>query len=179
MIRLGSVLKTSLQDVLKISQKSLEGVLKMSWRFFYKKTTSSFGRRLEDILERRLEDVLKTYDQDEYIRLDQGVLKTSSEDEDERRLQDVFVKTNVCWDISGINFNLFLPSIILNSPLLFWHSPLLLNSWLIFEPRILYLSVLSINYKHFSGRKILESHLCLISFSVANFFVWKKRKDFL
>ena len=30
------------------------------------------------------------YDQDEYIGLDQNVLKTSSEDEDERRLQDVF-----------------------------------------------------------------------------------------
>ena len=29
----------------------------------------------------------------------QDVLKTSSEDEDERRLQDVFIKTNVCWDI--------------------------------------------------------------------------------
>ena len=24
-------------------------------------------------------------------------MKTSSEDEDERRLQDVFIKTNVCW----------------------------------------------------------------------------------
>ena len=46
---------------------------------------------------RCLEDVLKTYSQDEYIGLDQDVLKTSSEDEDERRLQDVFIKTNVCW----------------------------------------------------------------------------------
>ena len=25
-------------------------------------------------------------------------MKTSSEDEDERRLEDVFIKTNVCWD---------------------------------------------------------------------------------
>ena len=25
------------------------------------------------------------------------LMKTSSEDEDERRLQDVFIKTNVCW----------------------------------------------------------------------------------
>ena len=33
---------------------------------------------------------MKTYGQDEYIGLDQDVLKTSSEDEDERRLQDVF-----------------------------------------------------------------------------------------
>ena len=30
------------------------------------------------------------------IRLDEDVLKTSK-DEDERRLQDVFIKSNVCW----------------------------------------------------------------------------------
>ena len=71
MIRLENVLKISLQDVLKTSSK-------------------------------RLEDVLKTYGQDEYIGLDQDVfwrrkaktnifvlIKTSSEDEDERRLQDI------------------------------------------------------------------------------------------
>ena len=40
---------------------------------------------------------MKTYDQDEYITLDQEVLKTSSEDEDRKRLQDVFIKTNDCW----------------------------------------------------------------------------------
>ena len=72
---------------------------------------------LENVLKtssRRLENVLKTYDQDEYVDLDEDVLKTSSEDvwvrriysswsrrledvlktssedEDERRLQDVF-----------------------------------------------------------------------------------------
>ena len=28
------------------------------------------------------------------------LIKTSSEDKDERRLQDVFIKTNVCWDVS-------------------------------------------------------------------------------
>ena len=87
----------------------LEDILKMSWR--------RFSRRLEDVLKtswKRLENVLKTYRQDEYIGLDQDVLKTSSEDvrlrrtysswsrrledvlktssedEDERRLQDVF-----------------------------------------------------------------------------------------
>ena len=58
-----------------------------------------FARRLEDILARRLENVVKTYDQNEYIGLDQDVfwrcvsianmfalIKTSSEDEDKRRL---------------------------------------------------------------------------------------------
>ena len=32
------------------------------------------------------------YDQDEYVDLDEDVLKTSSEDKDQRRLQDVFIK---------------------------------------------------------------------------------------
>ena len=42
---------------------------------------------LEDVLARRLADVLKTHRQDEYTGYDQDVLKTSSEDEDERRLR--------------------------------------------------------------------------------------------
>ena len=81
---LQNVLKTSWQDVLKTS-----------WKY--------------------LQDVLKTYDEDEYIDFDQDVLKTSSrcllktrlrrthsswwrslEDEDERRLLDVF-KTSSLW----------------------------------------------------------------------------------
>ena len=57
------------------------------------------SKNLEGILARHLEDVLKTYDQDEYIDLDQDVfgrrrtkanifvlMKTSSEDDGERRL---------------------------------------------------------------------------------------------
>ena len=40
----------------------------------------------------RLEYVLKAYDQDKYVDLDEDVLKTSSEDKDQRRLQDVFIK---------------------------------------------------------------------------------------
>ena len=118
MICLEKVLKISLQDVLKTYGQDEyigldQNVLKTSWR------------RFEDVLKtswKRLEDVLKTYGQDEYIGLDQDVLKTSSEDvrlrrtysswsrrledvlktssedEDERRLQDVFIKTNVCWE---------------------------------------------------------------------------------
>ena len=104
----------------------------MSWRrfckTFWKRLEDVLARRLEDILKtswKRLEDVLKTYSQDEYIDLDQGVLKTSSqdvrlkrtysswsrrfedvlktssEDEGERRLQDVFIKTNVYWVVGA------------------------------------------------------------------------------
>ena len=44
--------------------------------------------------------LLKTYDQGEYFRFARDVLKTPSEDEDERRFQDVFIKTNVSWNWS-------------------------------------------------------------------------------
>ena len=116
-----------LQDVLKTSWRGLgkmptswQDVLKMSWGCF----EDVFARRLEDVLKtswRRLGKrswrsitktnmlfltktswtrLLKTYDWGDYIRLDQDVLKMSSEDEGERRFQDVFIETNVCWDIS-------------------------------------------------------------------------------
>ena len=72
MIYLENVLKTSFQYVLKmflqdILMTCLQDVLKTFWG--------------------RLEVLLKTYGQDKYIGLDQGYLKTSSEDEDKRRLQ--------------------------------------------------------------------------------------------
>ena len=103
--RLQDVLKTFLQDFLitfwrrleDILPRRLEGVLKMSWGRFQNVLKTSW-RCLENIFPRRLEDVLKTYDQDEYIGLDQDILrrhmtkanifvliKTSW-----RRLEDVF-----------------------------------------------------------------------------------------
>ena len=103
---------TRLENVLKIS---LQDALKMSWRHFCK--TCCWGRLckkswrcLEDVLEmssKRLEDILKTYGQDEYIGLDQDVFKTSSEDvwlrriysSRSRRLEDVFIKTNIYWEV--------------------------------------------------------------------------------
>ena len=128
------VLKISLKDVLKTNSKRLEKVLEMSWR--------QFSRRLEDVLKtlsKHLEDILKTYGQDEYIGLDQNVLKMkmssedarvkrtylswsrrledvlkkSSEDEDERRLQDIFIKTNVCWNLEVFNTHeMFFKSVV-------------------------------------------------------------------
>ena len=56
-----------LQDVLKMSWKRLEDVL---------------ARLLEDALKtswKRLEDFLKMYGQDEYVGVDQDVLKTSDD----------------------------------------------------------------------------------------------------
>ena len=89
------------QNILKTSWKCLEDVLKTSWR------------RLEDVWARRicwswwrhLEDVLKTSSEDVWVRRIYSSWsrhleyvfwrrwpKTSA-----RRLQDVFIKTNVCW----------------------------------------------------------------------------------
>ena len=117
--RFQNVLKTSwrrFQNVLKTSGKRLQDVLKMFCK--WTRLEDILARRLEDVLKRSwklLEDVLKTHGQDEYIGLDQHVLKktssedvrlrrtysswsrrlkTSSEDEDERRLQDVFKTTS-------------------------------------------------------------------------------------
>ena len=97
-------------------------------------------RRLEDVFVRRLEDVLKTSwrrtvkmnililtkTSSEDVRLSrtysswsrslEDVFKRSSEDEDERRFQDVFIKTNVCWEGAcdrSVNFS------HVNVPLLF------------------------------------------------------------
>ena len=118
MIRLENVLKTSLEDVLK-----------MFWRRFPKTSLKRFddilARHLEDVLKTFLktswQDLLKTYGQDENIGLHQDVLKTSLEDvwlwrlysswsrrlEDVfwrgrqktslRRLQGIVIETNVCW----------------------------------------------------------------------------------
>ena len=90
--------------------------MKTSWRCLEDVFQDVLKTFLQDVLKtfwKRFEDVLKTYSKDEYIVLDQNVLKTSwrgkakanifvliktsSEDEDETRLQDVFIKTNVCW----------------------------------------------------------------------------------
>ena len=105
--RLEDVLKTSLQDVLKISWRRIQNVLKRSWRYL----EEVFARRLEDVWPRRiywswprrLEDVLKMSSEDVWLwriysswsRRLEDVLKKFSEDEDERRLQDIFIKTNV------------------------------------------------------------------------------------
>ena len=68
-------------------------VLKTSWRHLC--------RRVEDVFARHLENFLKMSSEDVWLRrifhLDRDILKRSSEDKDERHLQDVFIKTNVCW----------------------------------------------------------------------------------
>ena len=83
------VLKTPWRYLCKTSWRRLEDVLrtflKTSWRLF------------EDVIKiswRRLEDVLKTYGQDEYMGLDQYVLKSSSEDVRHKGNISVLIKTS-------------------------------------------------------------------------------------
>ena len=113
MIRLENILKTSLLDVLKTSSKRLQNVLKMSWRCFRKTS----WRRFEGIWPRPILVLTKASSEgvklrriySSWSRHLENVLKTSSEDKDERRLlktktKDVFIKKNVCWVISKLCF---------------------------------------------------------------------------
>ena len=123
-VRLRNVLNLSWRRVNKnsltwwyILKRSWRHLCKTSWRC-YEDVLNTSSKRFEDIFEDSLEIVLKTNDQDEYIVLDQDVLKTpsedvwlgrvysfwsrrledvlktSSEDEDERYLQDVFKRSS-------------------------------------------------------------------------------------
>ena len=92
MIRLENVLKTSLQDVLKISWIRLEGVFKTSWRHledvlktFLQDVLKTFWRRFEEVFPRLLEDVLKMY----WKRL-KNILKTHGQGKYTGLDQDVF-----------------------------------------------------------------------------------------
>ena len=102
------VLKTSWRYLCKRSSRRLEDVLKMFEDVFAGRLEDVLARCLEDVLKtsgKRLENVLKTSSEDVWLtriysswsRRLEGGWKTSSEDEDERRLQDVFIKTNVWW----------------------------------------------------------------------------------
>ena len=117
MIRHENVLKISLQDVLKTSWRCLEevfarrlhDVLKTSWRCY----EEVLPKRIYWFWSRHLDDVLKTSSEDVWLRrIDsfwsrrlenvfwRHLLKMSSELNDERRLQDAFIKANVCCNIS-------------------------------------------------------------------------------
>ena len=117
MIRLQNILKASLQDVLKmfwrrfcrrledVLARRVEVVLKTSWRrledVWPRRIYRSWSRLLEDVFWRRMTTanmfvLIKTSWRRDFF-------KTTSEDEDERGLQDVFIKTNVCWDSTERN----------------------------------------------------------------------------
>ena len=102
-------MKTSWRDLCKISWRCLKGVLKTSCRcledVLAKGVVNKRRRRLENVLKTSWRRKTKTnilvlifwkYMNNANIFV---LIKTSSEDEDERHLQDVFTKTNVCWTL--------------------------------------------------------------------------------
>ena len=117
--RLEVVWTRRLEDVLITSRRCLQNVLRRSWRYFEGILKMSW-RHLEDVWPtwiywswlRRLEDVLKTYFEDVWLRwiylswsrrledvFYRRRRKTSS-----TRLQDIFIKTNVCRVFYYFNF---------------------------------------------------------------------------
>ena len=105
MILLEKVLKTSLQDVLrmswrcfcKTSSRRLENVLKTSWRRMAKTNMLVFiktsWRLLEDLFWRRMSkaNIL-------------AVIKTSWRRLLNAKTKDVFIKANVCWEATVNDF---------------------------------------------------------------------------
>ena len=112
-----------LEDILKTSSKRLEDALKTPWRGLEDVLTTS-SKRLEDVLktygqEKYIgldQDVLKTSSEDVFWRRRAKanifvLIKTSwrclqdvfwrrRRKTSSRRLQEVFIKTNVCWELS-------------------------------------------------------------------------------
>ena len=94
---------------MKTSWKRLEDVLKTSWRRTVK-------MNILILTKTSSEDVRLSRTYSSWSRSLEDVFKRSSEDEDERRFQDVFIKTNVCWEGAcdrSVNFS------HVNVPLLF------------------------------------------------------------
>ena len=90
--RLEDVLKTFLQDVLKRSWKLLEDVWKTNGQDGY--IGIDQPRRLEGVLKASSEDVSLRRTYSSLSRPLEDSFKTSSEDKDERRLQDFFKRSS-------------------------------------------------------------------------------------
>ena len=93
-----SVLKTPwrrFEDVLKVSWRRLEDVLKMFRRCLWPRWTRPMAKTNILVLKTSSEDVWLRQIYSSWSRRLEDVFKTSSEGEDERNLQDVFMKTNV------------------------------------------------------------------------------------
>ena len=102
MIRLANILKIPLQEVLK---KFLQDVLKTSWKLLedvFRMYSQDEDIDLDqDFLKTSWRRLLKTYDYGECIRLDQDVLKTTWRCFLKTKTKDVFIKTNVWWEITS------------------------------------------------------------------------------
>ena len=99
-IRLEEIFARRLEDVFKMSGRRLEDFLKIFLQDFLKKPWRRIAKTNILVLTKTSSEEVRlrrTYSS--WSKRLEDVLKASSENEDERRLQDVFIKTNVCWDI--------------------------------------------------------------------------------
>ena len=101
--RLEDVFKTPFQDVFKtflkdILKTSRPDVLKTSWRRISK-------TNMLVLIKTSCRRLLKTYDQGEYIVLDQDVFWRWRPKTPSRGFQDVLTKTNVCWVVNAPSGN--------------------------------------------------------------------------
>ena len=98
------ILKTSWRHLCKTSLRCLEDVLKTSWRRMIKTNIIVL------------------------IKTTWRLLKTSSEHKDERRLQDVFIKTNVCWvPLKSVTWDFRYSSPLKDRHIFIWQPPKILN----------------------------------------------------
>ena len=111
MIHLETFLKTFLQDALKVSSRCLEDVFKMSWRrfedvlkTFLQDVLKASWERLEDVLARRFENVLKISWRFMTKANILVLIKTSWRRLLKMKRKDIFIKTNVCWNIMLLYF---------------------------------------------------------------------------
>ena len=99
--RLKDVLKTSWKRLAKTSWRGLEDVLKTSWRrledVWPKRIYWSWSRRLEDVLKTSFEDVWVRWIYSSWSRRLEDVFWRRRQKMSSRRLQNVFIKSSVCW----------------------------------------------------------------------------------
>ena len=107
MVHLENLLKIFLQDVLKRSWKRLEEVLKRSWKrledIWLRQIYWFSPRCLEGVLKTSYEDVRPRRSYSSWSRRLEDIFRTRRRKMPSRRLQDVLIKTNVCWEMVNIN----------------------------------------------------------------------------
>ena len=111
MIRLENILKMSWRHLWETSLRPLEDLFARHFKIAFKMSWRCLANVfLQDVMKTSWRRITKTnicLDQDVFWkRMSKAnifvLINTSSEDEDERRLQDVFIKTNVCWFVGCI-----------------------------------------------------------------------------
>ena len=179
--RLEGVLKTSWRRLGKTSwrcledvfARRLEDVLKTSWRrledVWPRRIYWSWPRLLEDVLKTSSEDVRLRRTYSSWSRRLEDVFKASSENEGGRRLQDVFIITNVCW-VHSLEYSDSLQQVRRNCLVLLqlFHNFLLENSFLqlnqffleieLYSIKMVWLFSRNVCYRLFAFRSALRSN---------------------